>query len=53
MDLNECVKFNSGITDAMGVEGDADSHRDGSLALVSLPQDYIKDLIYLLVLAAL
>ncbi len=38
MALNECVKFNSGITDAMGVEGDADSHREsgtdpwGSLA---------------------
>ena len=50
---DECVKFNSCITDAMGVEGDLDPHRDGPLALITLPQDYIKDLIYLLVLAAL
>jgi hypothetical protein len=35
----------------MGVEGVLDSHRDP--VLVNLPQDYIKDLIYLLVLAAL
>ena len=50
---DECVKFNSSITDAMGVEGDLDPHPDGPLELVTLPQDYIKDLIYLLVPAAL
>lgn len=53
MTLNERVKFIFGVTDAMGVEGDAGSHWDGSLALVSLPEDYKKDLVYLLVLAAL